>query len=224
MKKILLLLPVILLHQTVQAQSLNWARLENGPTHLVSLQAGWEDALVLGASYGYRLPSRLPVVLSARYSFPSGQQLLDDFKLQAGAQIRFYHTGNFQWSAQANAIYRRYQNPLVRLQNAGAELIATAGYYRPRWFAAGSFGFDRAIATHFKHSDSFRDNIFSSVQDGWQYGTGGHFRYGIQAGYSFAQHDISFQLGKVIAQDFKTSPLIPYYVQLAYQLRIDRKR
>ena len=100
--------------------------------------------------------------------------------------------------------------------NFGSDLSATAGYYKPKWLVAGEFGFDKALVTHFKHTNAFREN-FPEVKDGWyQPATGGNFYYGVQAGYSFGANDITLNAGKVIQQDFKTEPTIPFYVQIGY--------
>jgi hypothetical protein len=96
------------------------------------------------------------------------------------------------------------------------------GYYKPKWFVAGEVGFDKAIVTYFKHSETFKETIFTDVKDGWyEPSTGGNFLYGIQTGYSFNKSDITLNIGMVTTQDFKTTPLIPYYLMLGYIHRIN---
>lgn len=68
------------------------------------------------------------------------------------------------------------------------------GLYKTRWFVAGETGFDKAIVTHFKHSDLYKENS-PLVQDGWyQPATGGNFYYGVQTGYSFKTADLTLKL------------------------------
>lgn len=203
------------------SQNINWGNLKNEQRHIVHIGMGWDYALVYGVGYGYQLNSKIPVVLNASYSFPSGGKLFDDFKTKIGGQAMLYRSNNFQFSASVHAIYRRYENPLVCLQNFGSEMTGHIGYYKSKWFVAGEVGFDKAIATHFKHSASFKQNVYSDVKDGWcKPATGGNFSYGLQTGYSFDRSDITFKIGKVVTQDFKTTPLIPYYLQLGYNLKI----
>ena len=124
-----------------------------------------------------------------------------------------------------HAIYRRYENTLVRLQNVGAEIGGAVGYYKPKWFVAAEFGFDKALATHFKYSESFKENIYASAREGWSHTTtGGNFYFGLQTGISFKQHDVNLRIGKVVTEAFNTSPLIPYYVQLGYNLKITQRK
>src|SRR5690606_25946338 len=113
---------------------------------------------------------------------------------------------NIKVTVMLDGIYRRFENPLVRLQNFGGEMKGSFGYYKKNWFVAGEVGFDKAIVTHFKHSDTLKENNYSDVKDGWyQPATGGNFLYGIQGGYSFKKSDITLNLGKVTTQDFKTT-------------------
>ncbi len=100
-------------------------------------------------------------------------------------------------------------------------MTGVIGYYKPKWFVAGEVGFDKAIVTHFKHSENFI-NDFPNTQDGWyEPSTGGNFHYGIQTGYSFKNSDLTLTIGNFITQDFKTTPLIPYYFKLGYNYRIN---
>jgi hypothetical protein len=222
-----ILFAVILCVFSIQAfsQSVNWASLKSEQKQILNINAGWDYGLVFGAGYSYQLKTKLPVLLNITYSFPSGKKLFDDFKTKIGGLIRLYSISNFQFSASIHGIYRRYENPLVRLQNFGSEMTGVVGYYKPKWFVAGEVGFDKAIVTHFKHSQSFKNNIYANVKDGWyEPATGGNFKYGIQAGYSFKGSDIIVNIGKVLTQDFKTTPLIPYYLQLGYNYKINGRK
>ena len=205
------------------SQSVNWASLKKEHKHITHFTvAGWDYGLVFGMGYSHQLKTKIPILLNASYSFPSGDRLIDDFKTKIGGQVRFYQINSFQFSASIHGIYRRYENPLVRLQNLGTELSGVFGYYKPKWFVAGEVGFDKAIATNFKHSASFQENVYAIVKDGWYNpATGGNFNFGIQSGYSFKQSDIVFKIGKVLTQDFKTTPLIPYYLQLGFNYKIN---
>jgi hypothetical protein len=92
-------------------------------------------------------------------------------------------------------------------------MSATIGYYKPKWFASAECGFDKAIVTNFKHAQAYRDQ-YPLVSDGWyEPATGGNFYYGIQAGVTFNKMDFTIQAGRVITQDFETTPLVPFYGQ-----------
>ena len=94
------------------------------------------------------------------------------------------------------------------------------GYYQPHWHVAVEIGFDKAIVTHFKHSESFKQNVYALVQDGWYSpATGGNLTYGLQGGLSFKKMDVFLKAGRVITEDFTTTPQVPFYAQLGVDYR-----
>lgn len=202
------------------AQTLNWNSLENSK-HILNVGAGWDYSLSYSLGYTHRLNTKIPMILNTNFSIPSGENLLDDFKTKVGGQVVLLNKSNFKGSIALNGIYRRFETPLVRLQNFGSEMKGTFGRYKPKWFVAGEIGFDKAIVTHFKHSESFKENAFQEVRDGgYKPATGGNVLYGLQTGYSFKKSDITLNIGMVKTQDFKSNPLIPYYLMFGYNYRI----
>ena len=221
MKCIISVFACIFCFQQNYAQMLNFNSLENSK-HIINVGIGWDYDLSYSAGYAYRVSTKFPLFLNTNISIPSGEKILDDFKIKLGGQVVVLNNENLKGSITLNGIFRKYENPLVRLLNFGSETKVTFGYYKPKWYVAGETGFDKAIVTHFKHSEIFRDNIYPGVVDGWyEPAAGGNFYYGLQTGYSFKKCDITFNIGKVITQDFKTTPLIPYYMMLGinYSLR-----
>jgi hypothetical protein len=218
--RILLPLVLILSASTVKAQTINWASLTNEHTHVLNANVGVEHGVTYGIGYGFHIKTKLfPIVATTGLSFPSGNNLHDDFKAKAGAQIRLVEYRTLQFTANLHGVFRRQEQELVRLVNFGADVSGVAGYYRPKWFVAGEVGFDKAIATQFKHSNLYREQ-FAGAVDGWyEPATGGNFYYGLQTGFSFKRHDITLRAGKMLTQDFKTTPFVPYYAQLGYNVK-----
>ncbi len=223
MKRIIIyaaLLQLFIISGTAYAQVLNWKSLLKEQKHILSLHAGAENGLVMGAGYAYQLKTGLPLVLNMEYSFPAGKNLADDFKTKIGGSMRLYQLKDFQFSARIQGIFRRYENPFSRLVNFGSDLAGVIGYYKPKWFIAGETGFDKAIVTHFRHSELYKQN-FPMVKDGWyEPATGGNFYYGLQAGYSFKANDIYLKAGKMVEQDFSADPLLPYYLQVGFNMKL----
>ena len=207
---------------TLNAQTLNWKALDD-TRQIVNVNIGLDYSLSFGAGYSYKLNSKLPIVLNVNFSMPSGEKAFDDFKAKTGGQICLLNISYFVGSISIYGIYRRYQTNLVRLQNFGSDMKGTFGYYKPKWFVATEVGFDKAIVTHFKHSKKFKDEIYANVVDGWyEPATGGNFYYGFSTGYSLKKTDFTLNLGKVVSQDYKTSPLIPFYVQMGCNIRFGK--
>lgn len=221
MKKYILPVLMVLAGSALRAQTVNWGGLQQNDKQFLHAHAGANYGMVFGIGYGYKLTgNRFPVIAQVEYSFPAGQQLFDDFKTKFGGQVRLVEVHDFHLSVKAQGVFRRYENELVRLLNWGVDMSGAVGYYCPRWFVAAEFGFDKAISTHFKHSDQYKSE-YPDVQDGWyQPATGGNFNYGLLGGVSFGKHDVTVKGGFLRAEDFKTKPLLPFYVQLGYNYRL----
>ena len=171
-----------------------------------------------GAGYGRKFDTKLPVLANIEYSFPSGERLFDDFKVRIGGQVEVLRMGGFSATVKAYCPIRRYENSLATLFNFGGEFSGVAGFYKQKWFVAGEFGFDKAIATHVKHSQRALEN-YSGLQNGWYVPTGGNYFFGVHTGFSFGASGITMKVGKVVTQDFEATPLVSYFAQLAYQHR-----
>jgi hypothetical protein len=43
-------------------------------------------------------------------------------------------------------------------------------------------------------------------------------------GYSFKKNDVYLKAGKIVNQDFQSQPLIPFSVQLGFNLKINKQK
>jgi len=205
-------------------QTINWARLQKTDKHILNINAGIDYSLTAGLGYGYQLKTKIPIILNAEYSMPFGENLIDDHKTKIGATVRLIKAGKFAFTAKVQGVFRRYESDYVRLVNFGTDMSVTGGYYKKKWFIAGEIGFDKAIVTHFKHKKFYKE-VFPNVKDGWyEPSTGGNFYYGIQSGLSIMQSDITLKVGRVITQDFKTTPGLPFYAQFGYAVKLSAKK
>jgi len=202
----------------VNAQTINWQSMPDGQRHIANLNVGWDYAATLGVGYAYRMETKLPVLFNAQLSIPAGEDFADDLKTKLGMQVRVFKFGDFLGTVAAYGIYRKNHSELSTLQNFGSEFTAVAGYYRPRWFAAFEFGFDKAITTHIKHSDQMRQ-YYPLVRDGWYVPTGGNFMMALQTGYSFKVMDMYVKVGRVIDQYLKPTATVPLTFQFGVNVR-----
>ncbi len=222
MKQMKLLCSTIILlcfFQQIYSQTINFNNLKKVDRHIATIHTGLDYGLVLGAGYGYQLKSRMPIVLNSEISVPFGEKRFDDFKSKLGGQIRLFKINKFHFSAKAQAIFRQNENDFVRLQNFGAEVSGTVGFYKRRWFAALEAGFDKAIVTHLKHTNMYKQ-MYPAVKDGWyEPATGGNYNYGFLGGYSFKNSDLFFKAGLLATQNFE-KPQFPFYAQLGYTIKL----
>jgi hypothetical protein len=221
MKKIISLVLTALLSFIVFnafAQNVNWHNLQPEQKHIITLNANLDNAVTVGIGYGYHLKTRLPIILNIEYSMPMGNASFDDLKTKIGGQMAINANHDFVTTVKAYGIIRRFENDLARLVNFGSEFSLVSGYYKHKWYAAGEFGFDKAIITHVKHSRLMKE-YDPDLVTGWYIPTGGNLFFGLQSGLTLGKNDINLRVGKTLTQDFKTDPLIPYYFQLGLNRR-----
>ncbi len=208
----------LLLSFYLQSQIINW---ENSPqNNIANINFGTEYGLVTGLGYGCQISNRkFPYLLNTEISIPFGEKKLDDFKIKLGGQMRVMKLNNFNISIKLQGIFRVYNNDFVKISNFGSDFSATIGYYRQKWFTGAEFGFDKAIVSHYKHTDLYKSN-YPEVKDGWyEPSVGGNYYYNLKGGYSFGKNDITIATGKIISQDFKTKPIFPIFTQIGYNIK-----
>lgn len=200
------------------AQQINWQAFDTAPKNLIYIKAGWDYGMTLGVGYGRKFDTKLPMLANIEYSFPTGENLFDDFKVKVGGQVELLRLGGLSATAKVYCPIRRFENDVVSLFSFGSEFTGIVGYYSRKWYVAGEFGFDKAIATHIKHTAEARET-YPDAKDGWYVPTGGNYAYGLQTGFSFGENDLTLRAGKLASQGWKTAPFIPFFAQLGYQRR-----
>ena len=195
---------------------INWRNFD--AHHVIQLHGGMENGYVLGLGYGYRLPLKRNVLVSADYSFPTGKQLFDDFKVRLGGQGEVVQWKNWSASLRVYAIFRRYENQFATLSDFGSEFSVVAGYARRRWQLMGEFGFDKAISTKIRNSEVMK-GFYPEIKDGWYVPTGGYFFYGFQSSVTIGRSDVFVRAGKLASQDFEATLNFPLYLKVGLNYR-----
>jgi hypothetical protein len=213
------LLLITMLSGSAAGQTLNWSNIQEKQKHIVNLNFGWNYAATVGVGYAYKLNTKIPVALNAQLSVPTGKNVTDDFKSKLGVQARVFKSGNFLATVMVYGLFRRYeQRDFATLQNFGGEFTGVAGYYKSKWFVAGEFGFDKAIATNIRHGEVYRQ-YHPSARNGWYVPTGGNFHYGIQGGYTLGNFDLYSKVGRLADQNFKSTMRVPWFLELGVSRR-----
>ena len=221
----LVTIALAIIQNQTEAQVINWKNISTQRHHLLHVSVGAEYGVVGGLGYHHLIPVRkFPLWIGGEFSIPAGNEWADDFKARLGAQTRIAEFNRFQFTVRVQGILRRYHNQSVSLFNFGSDFAGTLGYYRKHWFLGAEAGFDKAIVTHFKHSEWFKQNIYSTVADGWyEPATGGNFYYGLQGGYSLKKIDVTLKAGRILGHDFRSQPILPFYGQLGVNLHLGQE-
>lgn len=216
MKNIITITTIIMaMALSSQAQNINWRTVDSLDKNIVSLGLGYDYGVTTQLGYYRSIKAFKPILLGGDFSFPSGKNLMDDHKVRIGGQIEIFDYKGFSVSGKIFGNFRRHESELVRMASFGSELSLVSGYYKPTWHIGVEVGFDKAIATHLKHSDIVRETFYADIQDGWYVATAGNWFYGFQASKTIGKSmGITARFGLTNAEGKDKDAMLPYYAQL----------
>jgi hypothetical protein len=200
----LLVLIVLGAGQRDVAAQWNLARLQPGDAQL-HLSMALDPAVITSLGYG-----RMTSLLGSTAQFGleagvvAGDADLRDYRVRLGGSVQLVHRGAFRVAASAAFLTRGTTNTVFRAINFGSDLGVTAGVYHGGWFMAGEVGFDKAIITHLKHTQAYRDQYYEDAKDGWYLNNGGTGRVGIMAGRSIGGAELLLRAGVARTQGGET--------------------
>jgi hypothetical protein len=187
----------------------NVARFDTGRNRVYTT-FGIDPAFVSTVGYGRVVrPFGHRVELTGDLGLAAAHLDTRDFRARLGLQTSILHWRSLQLTGSATFITRGTENSIYRALNFGSDFTGTLGMYRHGWFAAGEFGFDKAIITHLTHSDWYRKYYYPDARDGWYLDAGGVFHYGATAGVAIGRAEISARFGWRRTEHFReeVSPL-----------------
>lgn len=196
----------------------NLARLTSGESR-VQLTVGLDPAVIPGIGYD-RITSlfgRL-VQVGVDAGVVAGETDVRDYRARLNGRVQLAQYGALRLAASAAAITRGTSNDVFRAVNFGADLGAIAGLYKRGWFVATEIGFDKAIVTHFTHSQLYRDQYYAEVKDGWYADNGGTWRLGVTSGVAIGRTELMVRAGVPRTQGGESLPL-PGYLSLGMGVR-----
>jgi hypothetical protein len=223
MKRIAFLLIIVMaVNHKSYSQQYNWNAFAGQKGHIFSLNYGLVYGMTACLGYGHSMSiAKLPLILAVDYSFPSGNKIFDDFKIRTGFQLSSPNTSNFRAIANVYAVYRRLESDFTRQFNIGSDLGLLAGYFKPGFFVAGEFGFDKAITSNIKQKGMYLD-IYPEAKNGWYIPMGGNYYYGLQVGYSPGKMDFILRIGQTRPENNMDQNFLPYYLNLGVNFRISK--
>jgi hypothetical protein len=139
-----------------------------------------------------------------------------DFRARLQAFTSVLQWRSLHLTGSATFITRGTENSIYQGLNFGADFTGTAGVYRPGWFMAGEFGFDKAIITHITHSDWYR-SFYPGAKDGWYLTGGGTYHYGVTGGVAIGRVEIGGRAGWLRTEDWNEL-VTPMYASLGIGL------
>jgi len=180
----------------------NVARFGTAPNRVYST-FGLDPAFVASLGYGRVIPLfGHDFQLAADGGLAAAHVDTRDFRARVGVQTSLVQWRSVHVTGSATFITRGTENAIYRGLNFGSDFTGTLGVYRHRWFAAGEFGFDKAIITHVTHSDWYRTYYYPDAKDGWYLTGGGTFHYGLTGGLALGKAELVGRCGWRTTEDF----------------------
>lgn len=194
-RTMLLALALIGVGERDLAAQWNLARQQAGDAQL-HLSMAIDPAVITSLGYG-RFTSLFGATtrLGMEVGVVAGDAALRDYRVRLSGDVQLVHRGAFRVAASAAFMTRGTSNRVFRAVNFGSDFGATAGLYRRGWFVAGEVGFDKAIITHLKHTQEYRDQYYADAKDGWYLNNGGTGRLGIMTGTSLGGAELMLRGG-----------------------------
>lgn len=180
----------------------NVARFDQEANHVYAT-FGLDPAFI--PAVGYARTIRLfghPMRLAGDVGIVAASMDTRDFRARLHAFASVAHWRSVHFTASAAFITRGTENSIYRGLNFGADLTGSLGVYRPAWFVAGEFGFDKAVITHVTHSDWYRTYFYADARDGWYLDAGGTFHYGLVGGVTVGRVELLARYGLMRTEDF----------------------
>lgn len=164
---------------------------------------GLDPALVTTIGYARVIPVKgHDVQWSGDVGLVAAGMDANDFRARLSMQTSLLRWRSMYLTGSATAITRGTENAIYRGINFGADFSGSLGVYRQRWFAAGEFGFDKAVITHVTHSDYYKTYFYPDAKDGWYLDAGGTYHGGISSGFSLGRSEVVGRFGWLKTERF----------------------
>jgi hypothetical protein len=212
-----LIIGVALLALTARDGAAQWnpARLDGRPNRVYT-SFGLDPAIL--PTIGYARTLRLfghRFQLAGDVGVVAAQLDTRDYRARLDAFTSLVHWRALHLTGSAAFITRGTENSIYQGLNFGADVTGALGVYRRGWFAAGEFGFDKAIITHITNSEWYRTYFYPDAKDGWYLTGGGTFHYGFAAGLGLGPTELVARYGWRRTEKFgELTP--PMYVSLGF--------
>lgn len=147
--------------------------------HNVGFNFGFDNNLIgLNIAYAYYKPKYKTSVF---IDFSQGSALIGtgDFKTQLGLQTWKGSFNKFTLKSSLSLVYVGIVNKAGNYAGLGTNLIINPGFKFNRFGIGVNFEYNPFFATHIRHTEYYRQNLFADVKDGWYSSTSQNLRLGL---------------------------------------------
>lgn len=197
--------------------------LEEPGTRVVYLNLGLDPTFVAGVGYAQSFPIpaiKRDLTLIGDFAIPIFLPDLKDYQLQVGSRIPVIGYKGLQLVNRLNLKLTGNQTWMFYVTGFSFQEGALAGYFHPRFFVAGEFGYTKFLVTYYQHSDEYRERVYADAQDGWYANTGGSWTVGLEGGFNVGRFEFGLRAGAFKTERWNSPIASPFLANLTVNYRL----
>ncbi len=141
-------------------------------------------------------------------------------ELKIGGIFPLFEYGSFTILNDANASSGTASNINFKSNKFAVGDKVNIGWYKPVWFLASTIEYEKIYLNQITHTKSFKEKFYEDAVDGWYYGTGGNFQFGLAIGWTILKKvDTSFEVKLPVTEKFNAFGGSPLHVNMGLGYR-----
>ena len=128
---------------------------------------------------GVNYKIKYPINIGAEFTIPTFAFDLNDFRFKLLSEVTILRRKSFEIKGGINPMIIRTKLKTETMTSIGADFNLFVGLTNEKWNVGVKSSYNQIFSTYIKHSDIYRDNVFSEAVDGWYKNTASNLRAGI---------------------------------------------
>lgn len=163
---------------------------------------------------------KYPFAAGADVTIPVFSFDLNDIRIRITTAMTFLRKRNFEIRGGIDPVFVNLKMETERMSSLGADFHVFTGFTNDKWNTGAEFLYNKMFSTHIKHTDKYRENVFSGAVDGWYKNTAANIRIGIIVNRSINNFDVYIKAGSSTTGKFNGYLFVPsMYMNIGVKYR-----
>lgn len=128
---------------------------------------------------------KYPITLGANVTIPLFAFDLSDVRVKLISETTILRNGNFELRAGIDPVLVNTKMQTETMTSLGTDLHLFTGLSSSKWNVGVDITYNHIFTTHIKHTDKYKENVFTGAVDGWYKNTASNLKAGITVGRRF---------------------------------------
>ncbi len=190
-----------------------WSGLLDKKEQSVGFETGFDNSIMpINFSYkrGFDLfNTKYPLIAGLDITVPLFGFDFNDVKVRILTETTIFRNKNFEIRGGLNPVFINVNTKTESISSLGCEFHTFIGYIDKKWNTGLEFSYNQIFTSYIKHTEYFKNYIFSDVKDGWYKATAANVRMGVVVNLRIKKFDIYFKGGMFATGKFKTYLMMP---------------